>query len=59
MNRYGAVKFGENPKYFTWDDKQLLKATNHPSEELQHLLQRSRAHYAAMAYFIRNETKKK
>lgn len=58
MNEFGAVKYGESVKYFDWDKNKMLKETSAPSADLQKLLQRARAHYAAMAYFIRNETLK-
>ena len=58
MNSSGAVKFGTEEKYFEWKENHLLAPTTTPSEDLKKLMTRARAHYAAMAYFIKNETVK-
>lgn len=58
MNSSGAVKFGTEEKYYVWRENHLLARTNTPSEELKALMHRARAHYAAMAFYIKHETLK-
>lgn len=58
MNGVGAVKYGTEEKYYIWKENHLLAPTDTPSEDLKNLMYRARAHYASMAYYIKNETLK-